>query len=127
MALPTETTLIDSNRIKLTPQSDVNYILQWGATDPQQLATQKVVIVLDMSNTGFTVTLPPLSQEQSQNAEFYFTLVGLSGNTVNIQAADGDIIARSPSPISLENGAGKSTALFFWLIENNWNYSAING
>lgn len=126
MSLPTQTTLIDSTRLKLTPESDVNCVLQWGAIDPQQLATQKIVIILDITNTGFTVTLPPLSQEQSQNAEFYFTIIGLGDGAVNIQAAEGDVIARSPSPVILSNSQPASTSVF-WLINNNWNWINVTG
>lgn len=124
--MPDVAVIIDSNRIKLSPESDVNYILTWGNLDPQQVALSKVVIKLDVTNTGFSVVLPPLSQEQSQNVELYFSIVGLGGGSVNIQAGSEDIIARQPNPITMSNG-GITTVFLFWLIDNNWNYSNVIG
>lgn len=106
---------VNSNNFTLTAG---DYQLEWGSVDPQQLATEKVIISCDTSSGDVNVILPQSGSPQSINTLFYIAKVTADGNAANISPADGDLLSGNPDSIQLGRKYQTITLINFFL--NNW-------
>lgn len=107
--------LINSNNFTL-PAGDYQFV--WGSVDPQQLATQKVIVGCDTSSGDVNIILPQSGSPQSNNVILYISKVTADGNAVNVSPADGDLL--SGDIVSLQLGGLYVTAVFINFFVNNW-------
>lgn len=91
MAAPTQY-LINSTSFVLTAG---DWQLNWGSIDPQQLTTNKIAIIADTTINNVSIELPPSSEEQTNNVQFYI-VKAVAANVLNINAAGGDSINGNP-------------------------------
>ena len=96
-----------------------DYALIWGSVDPQQLATQNVIISCDTSNGDVNITLPQSGSSQSNNTIIHISKVTGDGNVANVSPADGDLLSGDTSSFQLNRKYMTITLVNFFV--NNWS------